>query len=204
MIGKVHEEARILLTNRAGAIVKFDPFSPTLTNFNQIISGGSGAGKSFFTNLMIGQLMKEDPQVFIIDIGGSYRKVCENLSGQYIPIGTDSSLRLNPFDLSDQSIDAIDQKIKFMTSLTEIMTKEDEASGIGKLERSEIEHAIKEIIASEPAPRLSHLRAKLLENTEPALHKMGKILGPWCGDSPYGKFVDEPTNLELKKTDRLF
>jgi type-IV secretion system protein TraC len=196
---KGHEEPRVLLSNRAGAIVKFDPFSPTLTNFNQIISGGSGAGKSFFTNLMIAQLMKEDPQVFIIDIGGSYRKVCENLSGQYIPIGTDSSLRLNPFDLTDQSIDAVDQKIKFMTSLTEIMTKEDEASGIGKLERSEIEHAIKEIIASEPAPRLSHLREKLLGNTEPALQKMGKILGPWCGDSPYGKFVDQPTNLELKK-----
>ncbi len=196
---KGHEEPRVLLGNRAGALVKFDPFSPTLTNFNQIISGGSGAGKSFVTNLMIAQIMKEDPQVFIIDIGGSYKKICENLSGQYVPIGTDSNLRLNPFDLTEKSIEAIDQKIKFMTSLVEIMTKEDEATGIGKLERSEIEHAIKEILAEETAPRLTHLRDRLLKNSEPALQKMGKILGPWCGDSPYGKFVDQETNLSLKK-----
>jgi conjugal transfer ATP-binding protein TraC len=196
---KGHDEPRVLLGNRAGALIKFDPFSSTLTNFNQIISGGSGTGKSFVTNLMIAQLMKEDPQVFIIDIGGSYKKVCENLSGQYVPIGTDSTLRLNPFDLTEKSIEAIDQKIKFMTSLAEIMTKEDEASGIGKLERSEIEHAIKEIIAQEVSPRLSHLRERLLKNPEPALQKMGKILGPWCGDSPYGKFVDQETNLSLKK-----
>jgi hypothetical protein len=196
---KGHDEPRVILGNRAGSLVKFDPFSPTLTNFNQIISGGSGTGKSFVANLMIAQLMKEDPQVFIIDIGGSYKKICENLSGQYVPIGTDSSLRLNPFDMAEKSIEAIDQKIKFMTSLAELMTKEDEASGIGKLERSEIEHAIKEIIENEPAPRLTHLRERLLGNPEAALQKMGKILGPWCGDSPYGKFVDQATNLQLNR-----
>ncbi len=196
---KGHDEPRVILGNRTGSIVKFDPFSSTLTNFNQIISGGSGVGKSFVTNLMIAQLMKEDPRIFIIDIGGSYKKVCENLSGQYVPIGTDSNLRLNPFDLNEKSIEAIDQKIKFMTSLAEIMTKEDEATGIGKLERSEIEHAIKEILATETAPRLTHLQEKLLQNPEPALQKMGKILGPWCGDSPYGKFVDQASNLSLNK-----
>ena len=196
---KGHEEPRFLLSNRSGSLIKFDPFSSTLTNFNQIISGGSGAGKSFVTNLMIAQLMKEDPRVFIIDIGGSYKKICENLSGQYIPIGTDSNLKLNPFDLSEQTIEAIDQKIKFMTSLTEIMTKEDESTGIGKLERSEIEHTIKQILAEETEPRLTHLRERLLKNSEPALQKMGKILGPWCADSPYGKFVDQQTNLSLNK-----
>ncbi len=193
-----HDEPRVLLRNRRGGIFGFDPFSPRLTNFNQIVSGGSGAGKSFLTNILISHLMKEDPKVFILDIGGSYRKMTENLNGQYIPLGADSRLSLNPFDLSDHTAEAIDQKIKFMTSLVEMMTKEDEASGIGKLERSEIEQAIKEILRDEPEPRLSHLRKRLLENPEPTLQKMGKILSPWCGDSPFGKFVDERTNLELK------
>ena len=196
---KGHEEPRVLLKNRQGGIVGFDPFSPTLTNFNQIVSGGSGAGKSFLTNLLIAQLMKEDPKVFIVDIGGSYRRVTENFGGQYIPIGADSSLSLNPFDLSEKTIEAIDQKIKFMTSLVELMTKEDGASGIGKLERSEIEHSIKEILAGEQQPQLTHLREKLLHNSEPGLQRMGKILGPWVGDAPFGKFVDRPSNLRLDK-----
>lgn len=196
---KGHEIPRVLLSNRQGGVVSFDPFSPTLTNFNQIISGGSGAGKSFLTNCLIAQLMKEDPRVFIVDIGGSYKKVTENLGGQYISIGTDSGISLNPFDLTEKSIEGIDQKIKFMTSLVELMTKEDDANGIGKLERSEIEHSIKEILAHESEPRLSHLKEKLLANSEISLQKMGKILGPWVGDTPYGKFVDQKTNLELGK-----
>ncbi len=193
-----HKEPRILLRNRRGNILGFDPFSSTLTNFNQIISGGSGSGKSYLTNIMILHLLKENPKVFILDIGGSYRKISETLSGQYIPLGADSQISLNPFDLVDNSPEAIDQKIKFMTSLVELMTKEDESSGIGKLERSEIEQMIKEILRDEQEPRLSHLREKLLQNQEPALKRMGKILGPWCGDSPFGKFVDTKTNLELQ------
>jgi conjugal transfer ATP-binding protein TraC len=196
---KGHEEPRVLLKNRQGGLVSFDPFSPTLTNFNQVISGGSGAGKSYLTNLLVAQLMKEDPKVFIVDIGGSYKKVTENLGGQYVPIGADSSLSLNPFDLTEKSIEGIDQKIKFMTSLVELMTKEDGASGVGKLERSEIEHSIKEVLAEALEPRLSLLREKLLSNPEPSIQKMGKILGPWVGDAPFGKFVDRKSNLHIGK-----
>lgn len=192
-----HEKPRVLLRNRRGSLIGFDPFSPKLTNFNQIVSGGSGAGKSFLTNILIAQLMKESPKVFILDIGGSYKKMTENLGGQYVALGADSDIALNPFDLTDTSPEAVDQKIKFMTSLVELMTKEDEASGIGKLERSEIEQAIKDILRSSSAPRIFHLKNKLMENSEPALQRMGKILGPWVGDSPFGKFVDRPTNLKL-------
>jgi len=194
-----HDVPRVLLRNRRGGLLCFDPFSPTLTNFNQIVSGGSGSGKSFLTNILISQLMKEDPKVFILDIGGSYKKMTENLDGQYVELGASSDLSLNPFDLNDRSEEAIDQKIKFMVSLVELMTKENEASGIGKLERSEIEQILNGMLKSDDEPRLTALRDRLLLDEEPVLQKMGKILGPWCGDSPYGKFVDQKTNLELKK-----
>ncbi len=196
---KGHEEPRVLLKNREGGIVKFDPFSPRLTNFNQIVSGGSGAGKSFLTNCLIAQLMKEDPRVFIIDIGGSYKKITENLGGQYVALGTDAALSLNPFDLSETTAEALDQKIKFMTSLVEIMTKESGSGGIGRLERSEIELAIKDVLENEGAPRLTQLKERLSSNSEPALARMGKILGPWVGSTPYGKFVDRESNLKLDK-----
>ena len=194
-----HKDPRILLRNRRGGILGFDPFSPKLTNFNQVVSGGSGAGKSFLSNILITHLIKDDPRVFILDIGGSYKRMAENLGGQYIPLGNDSQISMNPFDLTDKSPEAVDQKIKFMTSLVEMMTKEDEASGIGKLERSEIEQSIKSILQEEENPQLHHLMDRLLESAEPSLKKMGKILGPWCGDSPFGKFVDRPTNLKLEQ-----
>jgi len=49
------------------------------------------------------QMLKEDPKVFFVDIGGSYKKLCENLEGQYIPLGTDLGISINPFDLVDPS-----------------------------------------------------------------------------------------------------
>ena len=194
-----HDEPRILLRNRSGGLVAFDPFSPRLTNFNQVVSGGSGAGKSFLTNVLIAQLMKEDPKVFILDIGGSYRKMTENLGGQYVALGESGELSLNPFDLEDKAPEAVDQKIKFLSSLVEIMSREDGDAGIGKLERAEVERMIAETIASESVPRLSRLRERLLVSDEAPVRRIGKILGPWCGDSPYGKFVDRDTNLSLSK-----
>lgn len=76
----------ILLRNQNGSLFCSDLFSPTLTNANQIISGGSGSGKSYLTNLMMGQMLSQNPKIFILDVGGSYRKICERLNGQYIPL----------------------------------------------------------------------------------------------------------------------
>lgn len=194
-----HHKPRVLLKNKSNGLIGFDPFSPTHTNFNQLISGSSGAGKSYFGNILISNLMKESPQVFIIDVGGSYKKTTENFNGQYIPIGADSQISINPFDLSSDDTEAKDQKIKFLTSLVELMTKEEDEKGIRKLQRAEIEMMIKSIMQSAHDPRLSGLKNKLLANPDESIQKMGKILEPWCGDTPYGKFIDQNTNLSLDK-----
>ncbi len=194
-----HSEPSVLFTSRAGNLVSFDPFSTTLTNFNQLVSGGSGSGKSFMTNLQIFQMLKEDPHVYFVDIGGSYEKLCENLSGQYIPLGTDQSLSLNPFDLLEGESQPSDQKIKFLVTLVELMTKEDDEARLPKLERSEIEEAILKIYESEREPRLSHLRSMLLLNESVEIRRIGKILTSWCGDTPYGRLLDTASCMDLKQ-----
>jgi len=83
------------------------------------------------------------------------------------------------------------------------MTKEEESIGIGKLERSEIEQAVKEVLREKTMPCLSDLKERLLQSDELAVQKMGKILFHWCADAPYGKFIDQPTNLTLTKKNCL-
>ena len=65
--------------------------------------------------------------------------------------------------------------------------------------RAEIEKAIAEVYAREKSPRLSHLRDILLTNADPIIQRYGKILGPWCGDSLFGKFLDQKTNIQLNR-----
>ncbi len=194
---KGHKNPRVILKNRSESLVAFDPFSSEMTNANQIISGGSGSGKSYLTNLMISQMLKESPKIYILDIGGSYKKTCENLDGQYIPLGAASGLSINPFELSGLDPSAKDQKIKFLLGLVDLMTKESEAKSLGRLERAELENAISKVYEEKSEPILSDLKEILTNHQDLELRKIGRILSTWCGDTPYGKFVDRPTNLNL-------
>jgi conjugal transfer ATP-binding protein TraC len=194
-----HDTPRVLLRSGEGSLIGFDPFSKDLTNYNQVITGGSGSGKSFLTNLLLLQMLKERPKVFIVDIGGSYKKLCENLDGQYIPFDLTSSLSLNPFDLLPGETRPSSQKIKFLVGLVEMMTKEEGDQGLGRLERAEIEEAIQGVYNSSESPRLSLLRERLLAHPEAAMRRFGKILGPWCGETAYGRLVDRPTSVALER-----
>lgn len=196
-VGRGFPVPRVILRNRDGGLFSFDPFAKTLTNSNQIVSGGSGSGKSFLTQLLLFQMLKEAPTVYILDIGGSYKRLCENLGGQYIELGLTSGLSINPFDLGpDASEEQRDQKIKLLLSITEVMTKE-EGSRIGRLEQAEIESAIREILDSKNDPTLSDLKNKLQNHPDHLIKRIGKILEVWCGNSAYGKFVDRETTISM-------
>ncbi len=194
-----HETPRILLKSSQGGLLSFDPFSKDLSNYNQIITGGSGSGKSFLTNLLLLQMLKEAPKIYIVDIGGSYRKLCDNLSGQYIPFDLNTKITINPFDLPLNESVPSSQKVKFLVGLIELMTKEEDESRIGRLERAQIEEEIQKLYGENSSPRLSQLRERLLHHTDPLIKRFGKILSPWCGDTPFGRIVDAKTTISLQK-----
>lgn len=192
-------EPSILLRSASGALLKFDPFDSEFTNSNMLISGGSGSGKSFLTNILLMQMLKENPKIFFVDIGGSYKKLCENLEGQYIPLGVSDGICINPFDLPEGEEVVSNQKIKFLVGLIELMSKEEDVSRLPKLERAELEDAIQEVYRRSKNPRLSDLREILLNHKDQNIVRYGKILAPWCGDSLFGKFLDQKTNISLTK-----
>lgn len=198
---KGHKTPRILLKSSEWSLFPFDPFSEELSNSNQLVSGGSGGGKSFLCNLLILQMLKERPKIFILDVGGSYKKLCANLGGQYIELGLKSQHSLNPLDLtglSGNDEEIIHQKIKFLVSLIELMTKESELSAIGRYERAEVEKAITEIIRAKTNPTLSCIKDALTTHGDSTISRLGKILNLWCGNSAYGKFFDRQTSVALE------
>lgn len=194
-----HSKPSVLLKSRMGSLLSFNPFDSSLSNFNSLVSGASGSGKSAMTNLLLMQMIKENGKIFFIDIGGSYKKLTENLLGQYVELGVNDTLSVNPFDLGPNETKPSSQKIKFIVGLVELMTKEEGAERIPKLARAEIENAVQKVYELHRLPKLSHLQEILLNHSEKEIQTFGKILAPWCGETPFGKFIDRPTTIEFQK-----
>ncbi|WP_299603951.1 TraG family conjugative transposon ATPase [uncultured Aquimarina sp.] len=112
----------ILLTDRKnGAPVRLDLWiEPVkrglIVNRNRLIFGPSGTGKSFLINHIASQYYEQGHHIVMIDIGNSYKKLCNLVKGQYYAYDPDVPLEFNPFHFNH--IDEVnnDKKI-FLTSL---------------------------------------------------------------------------------------
>lgn len=73
-----------------------DVFDPRLPAGHGLVVGSTGSGKSFSMSLLLLSAMARNPLVFIIDKGGSYRKLCSMLGGSYIDLSGD--VAFNPME----------------------------------------------------------------------------------------------------------
>ncbi len=68
-----------------------------ITNRNMFVLGPSGSGKSFFVNSMVRQLLEQGYHITIIDVGGSYKRLCNYMGGKYYEYTAKSKMAFNPF-----------------------------------------------------------------------------------------------------------
>ncbi len=74
-------------------------------NANMCIFGTSGAGKSFYTKLLILRYRLLGLDQYIIDPEREYTKICENLDGVCIKFGPTSNSYINILDIREDSIE---------------------------------------------------------------------------------------------------
>lgn len=89
------------LFGRRGQIVGFDLFDNTGGNFNFAVAALSGSGKSVFVNEMTYRYLGAGAKVWIIDVGRSYKNLCELLDGEFIEFSDErqNTICLNPFSM---------------------------------------------------------------------------------------------------------
>ena len=74
-------------------------------NANICIFGTSGAGKSFYTKLLILRYRLLGIEQYIVDPEREYDKLCENLNGVLLKIGPGSNTYINIFDIREESLE---------------------------------------------------------------------------------------------------
>ena len=74
-------------------------------NANICIFGTSGAGKSFYTKLLILRCRLLGIEQYIIDPEREYNKLCKNLNGLLLKLGHSSDSYINIFDIRKESLE---------------------------------------------------------------------------------------------------
>ncbi|MCH1927134.1 DUF87 domain-containing protein, partial [Shewanella sp. C31] len=100
-----------LFRTRQGALVSVDPFDKRMRNYNGIVVGGSGSGKTFAVQYLLSELLRaETASVVILDRGNNYQALVEAFGGAMVEIRPGAGTSINPFDLEEGEVEPTPEK----------------------------------------------------------------------------------------------
>lgn len=96
------------------------------TNRNKFILGPSGSGKSFFTNHMVRSYYEQGTHIVLVDVGHSYKRLCDMVNGYYFTYSEENPIRFNPFFIGEGDSLDTEKKESIKTLLLTLWKKDDE------------------------------------------------------------------------------
>jgi conjugation system TraG family ATPase len=97
------------------------------SNMGTLVCGSSGGGKSMTVNHMLRTLYDQGAHCVTIDIGGSYRALCDLVDGYYFTYTESNPIRFNPFFLPEgQTLDT-EKKESLKSLLVALWKQENDA-----------------------------------------------------------------------------
>lgn len=96
------------------------------TNRNKFILGPSGSGKSFFTNHMVRSYYEQGTHIVLVDVGHSYKGLCDLVKGYYFTYSEIKPIRFNPFYISEGDALDTEKKESIKTLLLALWKKDNE------------------------------------------------------------------------------
>ncbi|MBO9682079.1 MAG: TraG family conjugative transposon ATPase [Flavisolibacter sp.] len=96
------------------------------TNRNKFILGPSGSGKSFFTNHMVRSYYEQGTHVVLVDVGHSYKGLCDFVGGYYFTYDEKNPIKFNPFYIGDGDVLDTEKKESIKTLLLALWKKDNE------------------------------------------------------------------------------
>jgi conjugal transfer ATP-binding protein TraC len=103
----------LMLVGKRGQVFFFDPYGGVENgNYNMVVVGKSGSGKSVFLQEYMFSILRQNGQVVVIDDGRSFKNSNALLGGDFVDF-QGSTLCINPFSLYEYRAEALkDDKFK--------------------------------------------------------------------------------------------
>jgi conjugation system TraG family ATPase len=96
------------------------------TNRNKFILGPSGSGKSFFTNHMVRSYYEKGTHIVLVDVGHSYKGLCDMVNGYYFTYSETNPIKFNPFYIGIGDTLDTEKKESIKTLLLALWKKDNE------------------------------------------------------------------------------
>lgn len=185
------------------SLVLFDRFS--LENYNSVIFGKSGGGKSYFVKLEILRSLMFGTQVFVIDPEYEYKHLAETVGGTFVKVSISSNEHINPFDLpapmeDESSSDVFRSHILNLTGMIRLMVGQTTPEEDSLIDEALIQtYALKDIGPNTDfkvvSPPLMSDFQSILEGTAGADSLVRRIQKYTTGT--FAGFMNQPTNIAL-------
>lgn len=178
--------------SRNGQLTSFDLFDAS-TNYNALIMAESGSGKSVLTNAMVNAYRSLGAQIYIIDVGRSYKKMCSALGGRFVEFAEGSDICLNPFSIVGDYDDEADILVGILTAMA--FPKEN----ITDLQAAELRRVLKEQWeAHGRGLTVDKVAQALIATADKRIQDVGRQLFPFTAGGEYGKFFHGENNMQLQ------
>ena len=187
----------LLFGTRRGLTFAGDIFaSPTA--YNGLIFGGTGGGKSFFMNEFIASYFSVGGKSIVIDVGGSFKKLCSILGGEYVEFSENSLISLNPF--ADLSVGGdkkeLNEEMEMLKNITEMMCAPKE--GFSDYQKAVLTEIFNKIIEKHgPETNFDAIADEMLGYQDQRIKDVATMLKPWMkGGENYKWIIGHPVNFD--------
>ena len=190
----------MLLQGRRGQILSWNPFDNRGGNYNVIVVGRSGSGKSVFMQDLLLNSLSTGARVFVLDVGRSFEKTCRLIGGQFIEFTNKTTMCLNPFTHvprdNDESQDTALAMIKSI-----LATMASPSSQTTDLENAFLEKAIRFVWDHKgPEATVTDVALWLQEQKHSTAQNLGMMLIGFTKDGVYGRFFEGANNVNFESS----
>jgi conjugal transfer ATP-binding protein TraC len=194
--------AGTLLVTRRGHTAWVDPFA-TAGNFNFIIAGDSGSGKTFFANQLILDHLESGGQAWVIEIGRGFEKMCNMLGGAHIRMNESSTFGLNPFTSVGNLDEEIDEIAAIIGAMIDPSSEVGPRTGLDATDMSVIKEAIRAVWGSKSRSATPNDVAIYLSAQDATTdigrraQMMARMMGEFTINGAYGHWFNKPMDVDL-------
>ena len=201
-VGRRLRTPMVMLVTRRGELFPVDVFANRNGNFNAVIAGTSGSGKSVLAQEIVMSVLATGGRVWVFDIGKSYQNVQELTHGQFIDFdrtvnGSTETLCLNPLDMLDDPAEMLDE----LAQVIEVMANDDVPLDPTVRERlkQHIDATVKAARAAGRTPTITDLTVSLMDTREPGLCDLAVRLMPYSRGGRFEGWFEGRANVDFQK-----